>query len=597
MADFRRVATALVVAALLMGFASTAVAQQPPPFACTATASVVPLLRSEGLTELVGDIILTCTGGTPIAPDADIPVANFRVFMGANITSRLIGRNVSNDSEALLLIDEPNTPGGPTLTAPANSQFGCPGTLGGTCPNNGTVPNLYQGLVSGNTLDFIGIPVNPPGTTANRIFRITNVRVNANALGTSTTGIPIAVEAFITISGSTSIPLSNESLVVGRVQTGLTTQLRNAAGSGNVGSGGIAIRQCQSVSRTDMQARLRFTENFPTAFKIRVQGDPATPVQTVPSTIYNTESGLHITSVAAGGRVAGLADFGSRLRASFNNIPNGMQVWVSVINIGGVSNTAPYAELTALSEAGSLLPFSAIAATNSGLVQVPLTSGSGVAVWEVLQTSTQAFETLDFAVHFVATADPGNNIPAIGTGTVSQSFAPVSPAAFTPAAGGSASSGLPIPRFVDTGVARNLVVVNACRTNLLFPFVTAQSGFDTGLAIANTSADPFGTSPQSGICTWNFFGDNAPAALDANEGDPIAGGTVAVAVTSTIAPDFQGYVIAVCNFEFAHGFAFVSDLGARNLAMGYLALVLPEPARQPTGGILPGGAFGEVLGQ
>jgi hypothetical protein len=26
----------------------------------------------------------------------------------------------------------------------------------------------------------------------------------------------------------------------------------------------------------------------------------------------------------------------------------------------------------------------------------------------------------------------------------------------------------------------------------------------------------------------------------------------------------------------AHGFAFVSDIGARNLAMGYLALVLPD---------------------
>ena len=40
-------------------------------------------------------------------------------------------------------------------------------------------------------------------------------------------------------------------------------------------------------------------------------------------------------------------------------------------------------------------------------------------------------------------------------------------------------------------------------------------------------------------------------------------------------PNFQGYIIAVCNFQFAHGFAFISDLGARNLAMGYLGLVLP----------------------
>jgi hypothetical protein len=36
-------------------------------------------------------------------------------------------------------------------------------------------------------------------------------------------------------------------------------------------------------------------------------------------------------------------------------------------------------------------------------------------------------------------------------------------------------------------------------------------------------------------------------------------------------------MIAVCGFQYAHGFAFISDIGARNLAMGYLALVVPDP--------------------
>jgi len=40
-------------------------------------------------------------------------------------------------------------------------------------------------------------------------------------------------------------------------------------------------------------------------------------------------------------------------------------------------------------------------------------------------------------------------------------------------------------------------------------------------------------------------------------------------------------MIAVCNFQFAHGFAFISDLGARNLAMGYLALVIPDNNLSP----------------
>jgi uncharacterized protein (TIGR03437 family) len=41
-------------------------------------------------------------------------------------------------------------------------------------------------------------------------------------------------------------------------------------------------------------------------------------------------------------------------------------------------------------------------------------------------------------------------------------------------------------------------------------------------------------------------------------------------------PGFQGYIIAQCQFQYAHGFAFISDLGAQRLAQGYLALVLDE---------------------
>jgi hypothetical protein len=104
-------------------------------------------------------------------------------------------------------------------------------------------------------------------------------------------------------------------------------------------------------------------------------------------------------------------------------------------------------------------------------------------------------------------------------------------------------------------------------TNLLFNFVTSQGGFDTGISIANTSSDPFGTTPQTGSCTLNFYGASAPPPASTGT---IASGTNYTNLASTIAPNFQGYMIAVCNFSYAHGFAFVSDLGARNLAMGYL---------------------------
>ena len=70
----------------------------------------------------------------------------------------------------------------------------------------------------------------------------------------------------------------------------------------------------------------------------------------------------------------------------------------------------------------------------------------------------------------------------------------------------------------------------------------------------------------------------ADSAWEAPTVNPFVGPTVATGtdyanLASTMAPGFDGYMIANCNFQYAHGFAFVSDVGARNLAMGYLALV------------------------
>jgi hypothetical protein len=145
---------------------------------------------------------------------------------------------------------------------------------------------------------------------------------------------------------------------------------------------------------------------------------------------------------------------------------------------------------------------------------------------------------------------------------------------------------LTIPRFVpDASAARNILVVTICRTILLYPYVTNQAGFDTGLEIANTSQDPYTTgsnttAAQSGSCSMTWYGGTTAAPTTPpgpSSTGVIAGGTIYVNTAQTLVPNFQGYMIAVCNFQYAHGFAFISDVGARNLAMGYLAVVLTDP--------------------
>lgn len=626
MAAFRKLFPALAVLVLL-GLVTTASAQTAA-FQCTANAGVPPLLRSEGLTELTGDIVLNCTGGTPTPVGTQIPTANISVFLNTAVTSRLLGQTSSQtgNSETLLLIDEPNaalTPGAggqvPCLTAPTCPVYGTGGGVNAfkatDTPTGGTATdteNIWVGTVSGNSVTFIGVPVEPPGTTGTRVYRITNIRANASAVAPGGFGTPGQVVALISATPATgptgltsSFPINNPQQIVGFVQAGLTFELRDA-GRGSISSSERQFFQCEDVNRRTNNLFLRYTENFATSFKTRtaaafVNGDtsPAPVAQAVPGLIYNSESGFYNPALAGPLNNAGLADFGTRLKATFTNVPAGARIFVGLTNHNSSSTRA--ARLVG-AEGGAFFPVASTTTDtftagggviwSTNVAELTPVNGTATAVWEVLGADPLVSADYDFPVWFGWSANPGNNSPALGTASVAGSFAPTPPL-FSASDGAKASQTLPVPRFVDTGSARELFRVIQCRTNLLFPFVTNQLGFDTGLAIANTTQDPFGTTAQAGTCALNFYGANAPSAVTTSS---IAGGTVYATLASTTAPNFQGYVIAVCNFQMGHGFAFVSDLGARNLAMGYLALVMPDPARQVPAITLEGGS-GEILGQ
>jgi hypothetical protein len=314
------------------------------------------------------------------------------------------------------------------------------------------------------------------------------------------------------------------------------------------------------------------------------------PAQILPG----SESGFVFTAPLNNGTngTPGLADFGTRLKATFNNVPTGVNIFVTTANTNplgnntttftnqsGLQNLAPggtntVAALvlseTATAGAGGFLPLVSSTNNGSGLaVFGPLpvdANGTATAVWEVLSTNPNFSEVVDFGVFYAFTGNPANNAPpTTPTGTVSFSFAPT----FT----SPTASGL-VPRFVPPSTSSTIITVALCQTTLLYPFVNAEPGFDTGLAIANTTSDPFGTRTQNGTCTLNFFGSGAGTTTTATT-PTINTGTVYADQVSNLKPGFRGYVIAVCNFQLAHGYALFSDTGIRNWATGYLALVIP----------------------
>ena len=238
------------------------------PLICT-TASVLRNVRSGGLTELIGDIVLTCTGGQPLTPGTAIPTANITVILGTTVTNRIGATGRIADS--LLLIDEPGS-GLPAVVpgfGPAAPQIPCiagDGRTAGAGPGGCTEfvgagsiptavfapgaarpgPNMFIGTATDNQVTFNGVPILPPvGTT--RVFRITNIRANVSTLARAGSG-PQPVLASISISDNSALPLSNPILITGIVTASLSTSIRNADNSDSLSGGGASFGQCYSAT-------------------------------------------------------------------------------------------------------------------------------------------------------------------------------------------------------------------------------------------------------------------------------------------------------------------------------------------------------------
>ena len=470
--------------------------------------------------------------------------------------------------------------------------------------------NVYQGQWNSNqpgSVVFRGIPIDPPGTVRNQlVMRVTNVRGNATRFAVSTGvgigGIPIYMT--IAVSNPSAVPINNPQQIVAFVFNGLVQGQ----------DGQATFKQCTDVNVNESNGKLTFQgtagdwvdnagfagyvkaiEGFASAFKIRdiAGGGAIVPTdQSIPGTNFPAvETGFYNSGVTdtdfTDPRIAGagLADAGTRIKVEFVNVPVGAHVYTPLDIISGLLHLK-----LVKNEAGAYSAQGGSSFDPAGLLgEVTLTGGAGEAVYEVLTQDPSNVEEADIAVIVAYIANPAGNSPSITSGpaTAGVSFAPTT----TPPDYASEDSGTPVPRFLDTATQANRFAINACRTNLLYPFVTNQAGYDTGLAIANTSSDPFSTISQHGTCTLNFFnGSTAPPPPAAFTTVDVPTGSVYTNLLSIVASGFQGYIIAVCNFQYAHGYAFLlggTPGGANQVAQGYIALVIPDLLRGTQFGASP----------
>jgi len=602
MADFRKWFLALAVVALLSSLAAPVYAQA---VTCSASAGVPPVIRSEGVAEQVGDVVLNCTGA------ATPGTINVQIFLNSFVTSKLTGNGLS---EALLLLNEPA--GGAITICPPGKDC----TSGGYNAFQGQLQNLQtsaSGVTGYTSIVWTGIPFTPPGT-GTAVIRITNVR--ADALSAPPSGgqfIPQTVQEFVAINGVHGVAINPSQLTVAYLQPGV---LLAASGKGPfvncTGRNTDLLDNGGAAQFTDFAATL--TEGFASSFKLLGGTEQSTP-----GTNYFTESGFTSTAAPDFPADIGTATQATRFFINITGLASGVSVYLPTSvplfrsSDGKVTGAAQLVTCdssgttcTAAKATTTNTSVSTVVANLSGTAQmaladfygegsVPLTlvSTTGNIYYEV--TGDDPFTVETVALPITVAFAPGIP-PTTATPTVSVGLAPQNTDVL-------ALDKDPIPRFGPSSAPGQTLPfpIGPCVCNLLFPWVVSVAGFDTGIGIANTSMDPFtGTVQQHGTITYHFYGNktgtgtSATVTAGTTYGFSITtGDTTTTATDGTVAnipgmPGFQGYVIASANFQYCHGFAFISGfgIGAAGVSQGYVGLEMDSALPSRTG------SASEVLG-
>lgn len=382
---------------------------------CAVQPMVPTFLRAESLAELLPDIVVQCTGGTANAQTS----LDLTLFLATSITSRLIG---TNSSEVLLLVNEPS----PTALAIGQNAF------------LGTLAAI-------NELSWTNVPVTFTGS-GGLTLRLRNIRANANSLsfGPTTYGQSVQMLGEVQMAlGGVSVTIPASVLSVGLVGSSVTTDARQCDDSGPsgtaVGGPGGLNTALFSGGTGQINFNLRFRELIPKGFSTQ-QSDTGATVAGMPG--------------------VGTATQGLELVAAFNDLPAGMEVYVTDGPVAPTDSPSASAALLSTGSGGSPVASATgvCPLTNAPAVPlypVTLTSvGSGIAKWQITAADPTAFEQLSFGVALAGTGQM-YSLPTVNLSLGPSPFLD----GFSFSSAAQASASLPIPRFADESVAQTLSVV------------------------------------------------------------------------------------------------------------------------------------------
>ncbi len=387
------------MAACLPGFAQTS------QVICNAAASAITV-RAGGAAERSADLVVTCTGGFPTGQGQVVQPMTWLLTFGTTATSRPLSVGWA---DALLVVDEPQpltqsacltSNGICTVVSTGNPQRTYDGAAGR--------PNVFQAEYNGNVLAWRGIPFDPPGGGATRVFRFTNLRVAALTAGNISVSVSLP-------SGQIPITVTNPTHIVAVPQTAVI-----ASAGGAEATGGRLSKFTVNVA-----------EQFANVLKANSSSGPGATPQASPGEVgHSFETGFYNPNLAASPRgnlsFAGLADNGTRVRIGLAGVPAAATVTAPLtVNFG----SSGVARLVAV-DANGIGAFSAASSNVLGSDK-----GQVFAVYEITQSSATAVETL--AVPFTFSYASGAPFVSSLVGEV----------ALAPVNSSQVADNSPIPRF------------------------------------------------------------------------------------------------------------------------------------------------------
>jgi len=658
MADFRKW---FLVIAVVMLAAATANAQQAYTMSCS-TSSQTPLIRVGGLTEGTGEIDLACDS-TKLSGIGSWVTAQFTLEYNATVTNAITTGNVSMAGALVQYETVPyaiqSATQGIVVLNPVTSTYDAI-----------RFPNVVLPTGTLFTLRFVNV----------RVAATSLVNPTFSPSGWPQVVAAVAANAFNPVSWSITWVQNVSTATVAQVVQTFTFGVTDCVGNPTTAS--IAFQQCVDyfLNSPDFPGVQRivpygvtFTENgylSSSEFKNIVEEDQATIPNSInpavvggplggyifnnpsPTTITNTAWTVNTTICDTAhngtGDVAVIPDNppkipactaaawvsnGTRLIVQFSLDPRlvgKVHVWVTKYQTFSGTGAAAQLISTAADGSGNTINVQATApdntcgSTDGNIWEELVDAATESATWEVTMDNVSIQDNLTFG--WALTYEEAT-VPSLPEGssyapiTISGNLAPVS-TVVAPVTLGSAGGS--VVRFdLPWQNATPQIAIQHCVTNLLFPYVTNIEGYNTGLAISDTSLDtawnltdpptapaapangiaaaianwgtstaplPYNTTPQSGPCNLYLFG----SALPVNEAGTHVSSVQAIASATTpnilagqvfadTLPDIfalsssqtlSGYVIARCFFQFGHGFAYITS--PTMIPTGYLALVIPD---------------------